>query len=169
MIRLRYAALLLVPLACTPQTERPDSIPAPSTGAAGTVGTIAIVGSAPVNVQVVLRSPNGESFRLVGALEPELQRLSGIQVAVEGQPEASPDPLVEQRIEVVDYEIISVDGEPVLTGEIIEIEGDRVLLRTRSGEEVYLTGAPAEFRVGQKVWVQGPSSVAVQSYGTIRP
>ena len=53
--------------------------------------------------------------------------------------------------------------------EIVAIEGGRVRLRTRTGEEVYLSGAPEGFRVGQKVWVQGPTSIAVQSFGTIRP
>jgi hypothetical protein len=170
MTRISPLVALGALLACTPQPEARDTTPAPVVQEGeGIFGTVAIVGSAPINVQVVLRTADGASVRLIGPLVEELRRLSGVEVAVEGSMTSAPDPIVRRQIEVTDYDIISVDGEPVVMGEIMAIEDGRVRLRTRSGEDVYLSGAPAEFRVGHKVWVQGPRGVVVQSYGTIRP
>lgn len=170
MIRIPHLLASAMLLGCTPQAERGDPSPAPAeAGAEVTIGTIAVVGSAPVNVQVVVRTPEGQNYRLTGPLAEEVRRLSGAEVAVHGAITSSPDPMTGGQIQVTDYEIVSVDGEPAVMGEIVAIDGDRVRLRTRDGEDVWLTGAPDEFRVGQKVWVQGPTSVAIQAYGTLRP
>jgi hypothetical protein len=157
-------------LACTPQSERRDTVPTPESGmAAAASGTVSIVGSAPMNVQVILRGEDGRAVRIVGPLEPEVRRLSGAEVAVFGQVSSNPDPIVGLQIQATDFEVLSVDGEPALMGEIVSMDGERAQMRMRDGETVTLTGAPREFRVGQKVWIQGPRSFAVQSYGVIRP
>jgi hypothetical protein len=170
MTRIATPLWLLLLVACTPPGEPPDSIPAPDTAAGEPVrGTVRVVGSAPVNVQVVLQPPSGRALRLVGPLAGELERLAGVEVAVRGRVEPSPDPMVDRQLRVAGYEIVSVAGRPVVMGEIIAIQEGWVRLRTEAGEEVFLSGAPSQFRVGQKVWVQGPRSIAVQSYGMIRP
>ena len=64
--------------------------------------------------------------------------------------------------------LVSVDGEPVVMGTIVSVAGVRATLRTDVGEEVILDPAPSSMRVGQKVWVQGPRAIAVQSFGIIR-
>lgn len=169
---MRFPALLLplAALACTPPQSVPsDTLPTPAAADGGpTVGTIRVVGSAPVNVSVVLQPAEGGSIEVVGPLRDELRRLSGARVALRGPVEPAPDPLADRRIRVDDYEILSVDGEPVIAGTVEGREGEWVLLRTATGELVYLGGAAAELRPGQKVWVQGPRSVTVQSYGVIR-
>lgn len=169
MIRISCVIVSAVLLSCTPRAEPVDSMPSPSTAQNSVTGTVAVVGSAPMNVQVVLRTPEGPGFQLAGPLAEEVRQLSGAVVRVWGRVGSTPDPMAAGRIEVADYDIVSVDGAPVVMGEIVAIDGARARLRTRTGEEVYLSGAPGSFQVGQKVWVQGPSSIAVQSYGTIRP
>jgi hypothetical protein len=161
---------LLLLGACVPRSEPADTLNAVGgQGAEALVGTVRIVGSAPMNVQVVLEPDGGRGVRLVGPLASELQRLAGARVAVRGAIAPSPDPIVDRQIEASGYEILSVNDRPVVMGEIVGVSGEWVRLRTAEGEEVFLSGAPSDFRVGQKVWVQGPRSMAVQSYGTIRP
>ena len=133
------------------------------------VGTVRVVGSAPVNVSVVLQPADGGSIQLVGPLRDELRRLAGAEVAVDGPVEPAPDPLADRQIRVDDYEILSVDGEPVLSGTVEGRSGEWVLLRTPGGELVYLGGATSQLATGQKVWVRGPRGVIVQSHGILRP
>lgn len=163
------AALALA--ACTAQQpEPPDSTPAPSAAAGDRmVGTVRVVGSAPMNVSVVLRPADGGDVQLVGPLREELRRLAGAEVAVSGPLEPAPDPLADRQLRVDDYEILAVDGEPVVSGTIEGRAGDWLLLRTPQGELVYLGGATSQLSPGQKVWVKGPRSVIVQSHGVIRP
>lgn len=153
-------------LSCAqPRPEAPS--PSPDAGDGRVVGTVRVVGSAPVNVQVVVRRADGGNVRVVGPLSEEVRRLSGAEVAVSGPLEPSPDPMADGQIRADGYEILSVDGRPVITGVVESRTGEWTLLRTAAGEPVYLSGAPAELRVGQKVWVQGPRSVVVQSYGVL--
>jgi hypothetical protein len=169
---MRYAPLLLSLLlgGCAPQGEPPDTIPAPAAGGTDrAVGTVRVVGSAPLNVQVVLQPESGRAIRLTGPLREELERLSGAEVAVVGRLQPAPDPMVDRQLHATSYEIVAVDGQPVIMGEIEAITDGWVRLRTPDGEIVHLSGAPASFRVGQKVWVQGPRSVVVQTHGTLRP
>lgn len=171
MTRRLPVLLALALAACTAQApEPPDSAPAPPVGAADRlVGTVHVVGSAPVNVKVVLRPGEGGDVQLVGPLSEELRRLAGAEVAVRGPLGSAPDPLADRQVRVDDYEILSVDGEPVLSGTVEGRSGDWLLLRTPQGELVYLGGATSQLSPGQKVWVKGPRSVIVQTYGVVRP
>jgi hypothetical protein len=170
-MRRGFAVLLGVALlACAPRTEPADSAAfAMRNGEVELTGVVQIVGSAPINVQVVLRTEEGRSVRLAGPLLDELRRLAGVEIRVVGELATAPDPLVEREIAVRSYGIVAVNGRPVVFGEIMEVAAGRARLRTTDGREIQLTGIPTDFRVGQKVWVQGPESVAVQSYGTVRP
>ncbi|CAN5666535.1 hypothetical protein BH23GEM6_BH23GEM6_20640 [soil metagenome] len=157
------AAILLV--SCTtPQAEPADSI---SGNGDRLVGTVRVVGSAPVNVQVVLQPESGRAMRIAGPLAPEIEKLAGARVALRGRVESAPDPMVPQQVVVESYEIISVDGQPVTMGTIEGQVNNWTLLRTASGELVYLAGPPEQFRRGQKVWIQGPSARIVQTYGVL--
>lgn len=169
------ALLLLIAAAlaaCAPPAEvPPDSTPAPAretTAAERLVGTVRVVGSAPINVQVVLQPENGRSVRLTGPLQAELRELSGAEVAVTGAVGPAPDPMVDRQIEVGDYEVLAVNGEPVVMGVVERRTSSWTILRTPAGEMVYLASAPEEMQVGQKVWVQGPRARIVQSYGVVR-
>jgi hypothetical protein len=170
MIRFLATLALVLIGACAPNGDTPEAGPGPaSDGGDRLVGTVRIVGSAPMNVQVVLQPAQGRSVRLAGPLLPELERLAGAEVAVTGQIEPAPDPLVDRQVQVSEYEILSINGEPVVMGDVVSVANGWVQLRTPTGEEIFLSGAPAEFQVGQRVWVQGPHSIAVQSHGTLRP
>jgi len=164
-------ALLLALAGCTAQQqpEQPDSAPAPGPGAAGrVVGTVRVVGSAPVNVRVVIDPAEGKDIQLVGPLREELRQLAGAEVAVSGPLSPAPDPMADRQIQVSAYEVLSVDGRPVVTGTVEGTSNSWTLLRTEQGELVYLAGATSELRPGQKVWVQGPRGVIVQTYGVLR-
>ncbi len=167
----RLPLLLAAALAsCTaPRPEPPDSSPVPAAGAAERiVGTVRVVGSAPVNVRVVLRPERGGDVQLAGPLRDELRQLAGAEVAVTGPAETAPDPLADRQLRVDSYEILSVSGEPVVMGTVEGRSGEWLLLRTPHGELLYLGGATGDLAPGEKVWVQGPRSVIVQSHGVLR-
>lgn len=155
--------------ACTPRPEPADSIPRGAGGLAEVSGIVRVVGSAPVNQQVMLETGDGRRIRLAGALRGELSRLAGLEVSVSGSRASATDPLADAEIDVAAYEIGMVDGRGVMVGEIIQLQGREAQLRTAEGDLILLTGIPNEFRVGQKVWVQGPAAVTVQSFGVLRP
>ncbi|HUE96070.1 MAG TPA: hypothetical protein VMN39_05395 [Longimicrobiaceae bacterium] len=170
MLWIARTVILLALASCAPQAEPPDSLPAPSGSAEGALrGVVRIVGSAPVNVQVVLQPAEGGSVRLTGPLRDELATLAGAEVAVRGVLGPSPDPLADRQLEAIGYDIVAIDGLPVLVGEIVSVQGQQARMRTAEGEEVVLDVPAGVFRVGQKVWVQGPQRVSVQSFGVVRP
>jgi hypothetical protein len=106
-------------------------------------------------------------MELAGMLEPELRRLAGASVAVQGSLEGQ-RPV--QRLEAREYQILEIDGEVPSTG----------ILQSRNGQlwlagpdTLRLVGAPRELssKNGAKVWMVGPRSsgtLQVQSYGIIR-
>lgn len=163
--------LAMTLLSCgAPQSEHPDSVPAPgNTAVDRVVGTVRVIGSSPVNVRVVVQPAEGKSIQIVGPMGGELRQLSGAEVALRGPIEPAPDPLADRQIRVEEYEIIAVNGEPVVTGTVRGRSGDLLILETPGGETVYLGGATSQLSPGQKVWVQGPRSVIVQSYGVLKP
>lgn len=162
---------LLLLVACTPPpAEAPDSMPGSSQSAGErVVGVVRVVGSAPVNVRVVVQPEGGRAVGVEGPLRAELERLGGAEVAVTGVRRPSPDPMQDGSIEAAGYEILSVGGEPVVMGVVEAVTPAGARLRTAEGELVYLLGAPPELAAGQKVWVQGPRGVVVQTHGIIRP
>ena len=157
--------VLILLIAATTACVRPA--PAPSTVAAGAqavdslVGALRVVGSAPVNVRLVIQSDAG-STTVGGTLRDELRRLAGAEVTLLGRRDGS-DFIAD------DYRVRSIDGRPVTLGTVEAVDGEYLRLRTSEGDLVYLVGAPAQLQPGQKVWVQGPGGVIVQSFGTVRP
>lgn len=122
-------------------------------------GEIAVVGSTPTE-RLVLRTPEGRQVALDGEHASELRRLAGARVAVTGRG-------VVERMHVDSYEILAVDGQPVISGTIEEADGTLVL-RSPAGQLFTLQGAPDGVRAGQTVWLQGSASLRVQRYGIIR-
>jgi hypothetical protein len=166
----RLAALLLLLTACAPAGEPPDSIPSPGAANGGEIrGIVRIVGSAPVNTQVVIQPEGGRAIRITGALRGELEHLAGIEVTVRGAVTPSRDPMADREVNATAYDIVGVNGRPVVMGEIVEVTEAWARLRTSSGEEILLTAPPTGLRVGQKIWAQGTPTLAVQTYGVIRP
>lgn len=143
---------------------------APQAGqkAAQAEGVVRVVGSAPIDVHVLVEPEGGEGVRVVGPLRDEIRRLAGAHVIIEGRVDESPSHVASRQIEASSYEIVSVNGEPVVQGVVEGKSGGLTVLRTRSGERVYLASAPESIRTGQTVWVQGPRAVVVQSFGVIR-
>jgi hypothetical protein len=126
------------------------------------VGVPASVGSAPVNVRTRLAVEGGESLYVTGPLASEVRALAGARVEVRGRRGA------DQTLEATDYDVLSVSGRPVTMGVVERAANGGLQLRTRDGGTVRLDGAPASFRPGMKVWVQGPGSITVQTYGVVR-
>lgn len=125
------------------------------------VGTVRVVGAAPVDVHVVLETLHDRHLRLAGPLREELGRLAGAELEVDGRSAAG-------RFHATGYRVRSVDGQPVVFGEVEAAPGGGLQLRTADGALVGLAGADG-IRIGQKIWVQGQRTVQVQSYGVIRP
>jgi hypothetical protein len=141
--------------ACTP--------PAPAGGGEPErlAGRVAVVGSAPMDVRLALQTADGRSVYVTGPAAAELRALGGVEVEVEGRMEGG-------AFAARGYRIRSVDGRPVLTGTVEAAPGGGVQLRLEDGSAVRLEGADG-LRAGQKVWVQGPTQVQVQTYGIIVP
>jgi hypothetical protein len=152
------AALLLAAAAlaaCVPPANGPG-------GVETLRGRTAVVGSAPMNVQTALQAADGRSLTLTGPLVAELGRLSGAEVEVEGRVDGG-------EMEATAYRVVSVDGRPALVGTVEAVPGGGLQLRLDDGTAVRLGGGADALRPGQKVWVQGPSQVQVQTFGVIVP
>jgi hypothetical protein len=142
----------------------PSAEPAVATDAAAGwfVGTVAVVGSLPVDARTVVSPPGRAELTVRGPLEREIRALSGAEVAVYGRARG-------RTLEAAAYEVRSVDGAPVITGTVEEAPGGGLQLRTAGGSVLQLRGGGQGLRAGQKVWVQGPGAVEIRSYGVISP
>ncbi len=159
-----WCVVILALVACTPSSQqRPSSSP-DTANQALLIGVPRVVGSAPMNVRLVLQEDGGRSTEISGPLEGELRRLDGARVQVSGR-------TVGHTFQASGYQIVSVDGRPVEMGTVERAPDGSVQLRRADGRIVRLTGAASQLRVGQKVWVQGPTTAAVQvqTYGVITP
>lgn len=166
--------LLIAMAACTPNpADRPASQGPPPPGGASAAelaagvdttltGRVRQVGSAPMSADLILEEPEGRSTVLVGRLTDELKRLTGTEVRLRGRH-------ARRTLEVAGYEVLSANGQPVVMGTVERVAGAEADLRTEDGRIVRLTGGIGALRVGQKVWVQGPQTVTVQSYSIIKP
>ena len=146
--------------ACT----RPSAVP-PAGGSAQderVVGVPASVGSAPMNVRTQLAAEGGESLYVTGPLSNEIRSLAGARVAVWGRRGK------DRSLEATNYDVLSVNGRPAVMGVVERASDGSLHLRTADGKAVRLQGAPAAFRPGMKVWVQGPGNITVQTYGVVR-
>lgn len=161
---------LLLAAACVPQNGETNSTPAVRPAGMDTVhvrGTVAVVGSTPVDVAVVIRGEDGETSRIDGPLAEEIGRLARAVVEVTGTQQR--DPRYGYVVYASHYDVRSVDGRPVITG-VVELAPDGQLqLRTDDGTVVRLAVGTDQIRPGQKIWIQGPATVQVQSFGVIRP
>lgn len=126
------------------------------------VGTVAVVGSAPMNVRLSFRPDSGPALWLEGPAADELRRLAGARLEVRGRVDRG-------VLHAEGYRVLSIDGRPAQVGVVENAPGGGLQLRLDDGQVVLLRGAVDAFRPGQKVWVQGPPSVQVQSYGVIAP
>lgn len=162
------SAILLIGSGLMTACAAPASAPGPSPRAPDTsagewvVGEVRVVGSMPVDVRTVIAPADGRAVEVRGPLRDEIRRLSGAEVAAFGSRAG-------ETIDVRDYRILAVDGAGVFTGVVEESSSGDLILRTDGGETLRIEGAGGQVRVGQKVWLQGPATVRVQSYGVIRP
>ena len=131
-------------------------------------GTVAVKGADPF-AQVIV-SPTAvvaaREVAVVGPLRAELGALSGAEVRVRGRAVSNGQPVPRRAIAVTSYEIVSINGEKPIVGELVAREGDLWL----GGER--LSGVPAELHqaVGAKLWVVGRRAngeLLVLSYGII--
>ena len=129
-------------------------------------GQVLITGTAQMDF-VTLQIDGGGAVNLSGALLPELRRLAGAMVSVQGSRTAA-TPL--EGFEATAYEVTSIDGQRPSVGILEERDGGFTIV---GAETVRLNAIPDALRsqVGAKVWVVGretDSGLQVQSYGVIR-
>ena len=131
-------------------------------------GQVLVTGTAQIEF-VTLQIDGGGAVNLSGVLLPELRRLTGAMVSVQGARTAAAGTPVE-GFEATAYEVTSIDGQRPSVGILQEIDGGFTIT---GAETVRLTGVPEALRsqAGAKVWVVGrptDSGLQVQSYGVIR-
>jgi len=136
------------------------------------LGVVNVVGSDP-NPQIVLAVDEGEETEqvaLVGALQAELGRLAGVEVSVVGNESANPYGGTGRAIDVIEYDVESVNGAPAYLGVLETREGELWLDRDRA---LMLTSVPTQLEnlAGAKVWIAGPvdgDELRVQSFGVVK-
>lgn len=154
---IRILPLLLAALAaCTPPAAARGGEPE------RLAGRVAVVGSAPADVRVTLRTADGRTVYVAGPAAAELRALAGTEVEVAGRAEGG-------VLQATGYRLVSVDGRPALVGTVEAAPGGGLQLRLEDGSAVRLGGGADRLRAGQKVWVQGPTQVQVQTFGVIVP
>jgi hypothetical protein len=161
------AALAGLVTACAAAGASPQG--AAEGGAGRAEGIVRVVGSAPLDVQVVVQPDGAEAVRITGPLRDEIRRLSGARVVVHGDLERSEAPVASRQLQATDYEIVSINGQPVVVGTVQGRTGGWTVLRTRDGGTIYLSAVPESIRTGQTIWVQGQQSLVVQSFGVLDP
>lgn len=135
-------------------------------------GIVRVVGSDPSS-QVVLSVGEGMAaaqIALVGEYRDELRILSGVAVAVVGDSVANPQGMPAHAIDVLEYDIVSVNLEPAYLGVLAHRDGVWWLDREESFR-LTLLPSDLEGRVGAKVWIAGlvdGDELRVQSYGVVR-
>ena len=122
-------------------------------------GTVAVAGSEPLT-QVVLRTAEGDVV-LAGARRV-LERVAGLEVAVEGAREA------DGRFRVERMEVRASAGVPAADGTLAR-EGERWVLVTAGGRRLAVARLPAPLRgkAGARVWLAGPLDRPPDSWGVI--
>ncbi len=130
-------------------------------------GRVALSGTDEVPM-VRLRPEEGQAVTLTGDLLPELSRLSGATVAVEGTKRGSG---MMAQFEVASYEIVGIDGERPVVG-VLQQQGTSFRIAAEGGA-VALSNVPDALarNVGGEVWVIGvreSGTLQVQSFGVIR-
>ncbi len=156
---MRTLVLLALALAaCT----RPSSVPPAGAQEERVIGVPASVGSAPMNVRVLLTPERGEGLYVTGPLAGEIRSLSGARIEVRGRRGPA------RTLEATDYDVLTVNGRPAVLGMVERGTNGGLQLRTREGRAIQLQSPPPDFRPGMKVWVQGPGSITVQSYGIVK-
>lgn len=149
----------------------PDTGPAPRAEPSGPaaipqgvemtiVGTVAVVGSTPLE-QVIVRRPDDRSLELRGELVSELRSLSGAEVRVWGR--VAPGRVLQVRY----YDVLEIAGRTPAVGRL-EVYDWGVAIESGYGR-LHIYDPPPDLRreAGQKVWVNVGSSNNVQSYGVI--
>lgn len=146
-------------VACTPQPGSDFAEPGMQ-GNGVYMGTVRVVGSLPVSTQVVLQREEGKDLTLAGPLLGEIERLAGARVAIRGAMESG-------ALQADSYQIQSVDGAPVEMGLVERAPSGGLQLRKADGSVLLLGGGASHLQPGQKVWVQGPRMLQVQTFGVI--
>lgn len=169
MKKLAWAAVALTAAgaACARPVQVGDGPSGTTSGAVQHTGRLTVAAVAP-SARPMLYLDSGRSIGLAGSLEPELARLSGARVMVEGTPATG---FPGEALEVQRYEVLEVNGEKPWVGVLVR-SGDAWLLRQDTGD-LRLTGVPAGLAAqpGAKVWITGSldaDALRVQSFGIIR-
>lgn len=137
----------------------PSSAPA---AAADTLrGTVRIVGSEPLT-SVVLEPGGGGAVVTLEGERKVLERLSGIEVAVEGEPEAP------GRFRVARVHVRAADGVAAVDG-VLARDGGRDVLVLGDGRRVAVARLPEPLRgkAGARVWISGRLDGDVDAWGVI--
>ena len=129
-------------------------------------GRVAVSSMGPQPLTTLVTDSTGPVV-LEGELEPELRRLNGAQVEVEGPRTDTPP---NGGIDVHRYVILEIDGEAPFVG-MLDASGTRLTIE--DGSVLRLDGLPDPIRANgtARIWVIGDRRedvVAVRSAGVIR-
>ncbi len=140
--------------------------------AATAVGVVRVVGHDPAP-QVVLSVGEGAEatqIALVGELRDELGRLSGVEVSISGSDTENPQGIPEQAIDVLDYDVVSVNSADAYLG-VLELRDGTLWLDRENALKLAVVPHQLENLAGAKVWIAGPvdgDELRVQSFGIVR-
>lgn len=171
--RMLWVTCALLCAGCASRSSEADAPPRVQPGPAGTV----LVYEGPVVVSGVVGStfttlsvPGRGAIGVVGVLEPEVRRLAGARVRVQGPAGAG---FPGEAVDVRSYLLLEVNGERPYVG-VLTRSGQALALEQSPTERIVVSVGPLglEDNVGAKVWLTGTmsaGSLQVQSFGVIRP
>ena len=158
---MRRFGLLLAAAACAAPAA--DSIRPPGAGECVT-GRVGNLGSGPIDIPAILRSPEGP-LRLVGDAAKDVLALTGATVTVCG-------PLEQGALGMATFEIRSVDEMQAYLGVLMPTSSGFALDLGGGRPQVPLVGVPVALadKSGARVWVAGTwlgDGFAVKSFGVM--
>lgn len=124
-------------------------------------GTVRIVGSEP-GTSIVLEPAGGGAPVTLEGERTVLERLSGIEVAVEGEP------LPPGRFRVARVRVRAANGIPAVDG-VLAREGGRDVLVMHDGTRRVVARLPEALRgrTGARIWLAGPLDGDIDAFGII--
>ena len=150
--------------ACGPgHSDAPGTDQAPAGPARDTLrGIVAITGSDPLTT-VVIRTPDGATVAIRGALADTLRQAAGLDVRLAGT-------VADGAVSPRRFLVRGMEGLPAADG-TLELDADTAVLVTADGARIRYPMAPRDLRLmaGRRVWIAAHPGAEPQHWGALDP
>lgn len=125
-------------------------------------GTVSVTGTSFEKILVLRHAGGSVTLTATPDDSAALLRIGGVDVVARGTRS-------EGGFTVVSFEVVQVEGKPVIDGLLVENAG-RLMLKAR-GEQLALGNPPVQLRsrIGARIWIGGPLDTGPNTWGLIVP